>query len=203
MNKRNFYIFTTIASIILFVGLFYYLGIFSGKDLNIHQEPESVSGEVVDVLVDDKNIIIQSNDGREFNIKLNDKTNVLNLFNRSIDLSSIETGNFINVLGDFSRSDSINASKVNVVDTDSNLEITVYDKGKTFIYNPGSEFKVILNDYNYSLSNLSCSPSGIVNNITDSPGANPPYYAAKFEAVSIGECKLENKDFSVDINIEE
>lgn len=203
MNKRNLYIFILIASIILFLALFYYLGIFSGKSLSLSEDSKGVSGEVSNVSVSNKNIVIKDDTGENINIKLDKEVKILNLFNRPVKLSSVESGNFVNILGHFNKENSINASEVNVVDSDSNSEITVYDKGKEFIYNLGSEFKVILNDSNYSLSNLSCSPSGIINNITESPGANPPYYAAKFEAISPGECKLKNKDFSVDIRVEE
>lgn len=203
MNKRNFHIFLLIISIIIFVGALYYLGIFSGKILNYSQDPEGVFGEVVDISVSEKNMIVESGDGEELNIEINDETEILNLYNRSTDLSSFKTGNVVRVLGDVGEDSYVDASKIRVVDTDSNSEITIHDKEKTFTYSLGLEFSVILNDFNYSLSNLSCSPSGVVSNVTDTPGANPPYYAAEFEAVSVGQCKLENNDFSVDINVEE
>jgi hypothetical protein len=83
----------------------------------------------------------------------------------------------------------------------SQYEIRAQDSGKTFTYTVTTRFSVILDQNQYPKSDLSCQPQGIIGSISNIPEVQPPLYAARYEAVQSGTCKLKDGSFEVTIHI--
>ena len=84
---------------------------------------------------------------------------------------------------------------------DSTPQITWVDSGQTFVYEVASRFTVVLDSSRYPKQNLICTPGGMISPVTDVPDVVPPLYAARFEAVKVGECDLKTGDFSMHIKV--
>ena len=79
------------------------------------------------------------------------------------------------------------------------FEIREQDNGRTFTYSETSRFTVVLDSTKYPPEELKCSPDDVTGRISNSPAVSPPLYAATFEAVSGGQCVLQDRGFKVNI----
>ena len=79
--------------------------------------------------------------------------------------------------------------------------IKLSDKGKTFTFAVTSRFTVFLDDQNYPVTGLKCSPEGIIGIVTNGAYRGPDLYPVMFEGIQIGKCTLSDRDFSVQILI--
>ncbi len=76
------------------------------------------------------------------------------------------------------------------------------DGGHTFVFNPAERFTVILDSKRYPQNKLICKPEGIIGGISNAPSPIASNsYAASFETVKAGICKLASGDFSTTINV--
>ena len=83
------------------------------------------------------------------------------------------------------------------------LNIREGDSGRTFLYGMTTRFGVLLDERRNPRGNLHCTPEGIIGSVSNIPAVEPPLYAARFEAVATGTCKLADDNFSVTIVIKD
>ena len=76
------------------------------------------------------------------------------------------------------------------------------DSGKAFVYSAGARFSVFLDEGRNPERNVRCSPSGVIDRTEESPKAEPPIYAATFEAIATGTCILTDDHFAATIVVE-
>ena len=83
----------------------------------------------------------------------------------------------------------------------SDAQIKLSDSGKTFSYHLTDRFSVFLDDIKYPVKDLTCKPDGRIGYVSNGSLGGPGHYPIMFEAVSEGQCQLEDHDFHVDILI--
>src|SRR5215216_2258274 len=70
----------------------------------------------------------------------------------------------------------------------NNAQIKLSDSGKTFNYHLTDRFTVFLDDTDYPLKDIACTPEGIIGYISNGSLGGLDYYPVMFEAVAEGEC---------------
>ncbi len=78
-------------------------------------------------------------------------------------------------------------------------QIKLSDNGKTFTYHLTDRFSVFLDDTNYPVKNLTCTPDGIIGYVSNGSLRGPNKYPIMFEAAAEGQCVLKDGNFSVTI----
>ena len=81
----------------------------------------------------------------------------------------------------------------------NNAQIKLSDGGKTFTYHLTDRFSVFLDDTNYPVKDLTCTPDGIIGYVSNGSLGGLGNYPVMFEAVAEGQCSLDDRDFHVDI----
>ncbi len=81
------------------------------------------------------------------------------------------------------------------------LQIRAGDSGKSFAYDVGARFSVVLDERHTPKRTLACDPGGIVGALSNEPDTQPPQYALTLEGVQPGTCMLRGDDFRVRIVI--
>jgi hypothetical protein len=81
----------------------------------------------------------------------------------------------------------------------NDAQIKLSENGKTFTYHLTDRFSVFLDDENYPVKDLACTPDGIIGYVSNGSLGGPDHYPIMFEAVSEGTCRLQDHDFHVDI----
>ena len=84
----------------------------------------------------------------------------------------------------------------------NDAQIKLSDNGKTFSYHLTDRFSVFLDDTRYPVKDLICKPEGKIGYISNGSLGGPGHYPIMFEAISEGQCRLEDHDFHVDILIQ-
>jgi len=75
------------------------------------------------------------------------------------------------------------------------------DNGKAFTFTVTTRFTVFLDDQNYPVNELKCSPDGIIGMVSNGSMRGPGLYPVMFEALQTGQCTLTDRDFSVQLTI--
>lgn|SRR5574341_252773 len=83
----------------------------------------------------------------------------------------------------------------------NDAQIKLSDNNKTFSYHLTDRFSVFLDDENYPVKDLTCTPDGIIGYVSNGSLGGPDGYPIMFEGVAEGKCRLEDHDFHVDIII--
>lgn len=83
----------------------------------------------------------------------------------------------------------------------NDAQIKLSDNGKTFSYHITDRFSVFLDDTNYPVKNLTCTPDGIIGYVSNGSFRGPDRYPIMFEAAAEGQCVLKDGDFSVTISV--
>lgn len=83
----------------------------------------------------------------------------------------------------------------------NSAQIKLSDHGKIFSYHLTDRFSVFLDDANYPVKDLACTPEGIIGYVSNGSLGGLNHYPIMFEAVAEGDCRLEDRDFHVDIII--
>ncbi len=78
-------------------------------------------------------------------------------------------------------------------------QIKLSDNGRTFSYHLTDRFSVFLDDAKYPIKDLTCTPEGIIDYVSNGSLRGPGYYPIMFEAVMEGKCQLKDNDFQVEI----
>jgi hypothetical protein len=81
----------------------------------------------------------------------------------------------------------------------NNAQIKPSDNGKRFTYHLTDRFSVYLDDTNYPVQELVCTPDGIIGYVSNGSLGGLGHYPVMFEAVAEGQCSLDDRDFHVDI----
>ena len=81
----------------------------------------------------------------------------------------------------------------------NNAQIKLSDNGKTFTYHLTDRFSVYLDDTDYPVQELVCTPDGIIGYVSNGSLGGLGNYPVMFEAVAEGQCSLDDRDFHVDI----
>jgi len=82
------------------------------------------------------------------------------------------------------------------------LELHESDAGQTFTYDVNTRFTVYLDSTDNPPQDLTCTPDGIIGVVTDVPSVAPPMYAARFEAIAPGTCKLSDDHYHARITVD-
>ena len=82
-------------------------------------------------------------------------------------------------------------------------EIRREDSGRTFVYSVTTRFTLVLDSARYPRAELRVEPDSIVGSVSSEPAVAPPFYAARYEAVRAGTCRLLDRDFQVTIHVVE
>ena len=80
-----------------------------------------------------------------------------------------------------------------------NAQIKLSDNGKMFTYHLTDRFSVYLDDTDYPVQELVCTPDGIIGYVSNGSLGGLGNYPVMFEAVAEGQCSLDDRDFHVDI----
>lgn len=79
--------------------------------------------------------------------------------------------------------------------------INLSGNGKTFTFQLTTRFIVFLDDKEYPVKDIKCTPEGIIGYVSNGSVRGPDNYPIMFEAVGIGTCTLRNKDFQAYVTI--
>jgi len=71
------------------------------------------------------------------------------------------------------------------------------DNGKTFTFPITTRFSVFLDDQNHPVTQLKCSPEGIIGMVSNRSARGSDLYPVMFEALQAGQCTLTDRDFSI------
>ncbi len=85
----------------------------------------------------------------------------------------------------------------------SRAAITLADRGKELTVQVGHRFSVFLDDVEYPVDELSCTPEGYFGYISNASFRGLHLYPITFEAVLPGRCSLSNRDFRAEIIVVE
>lgn len=83
----------------------------------------------------------------------------------------------------------------------NDAQIKLSDRGKTFSYHITDRFTVFLDDTQYPVQDLLCTPDGIIGYISNGSLGGLSHYPIMFEALAEGTCRLEDHDFQVEIQV--
>ncbi|HET8575409.1 MAG TPA: hypothetical protein VFM02_04565 [Candidatus Paceibacterota bacterium] len=157
--------------------------------------PDSVitKGKVVSVANGAVEIQNGENTFRHFNVS--SSTKIFDIYGQTADISAIEPGDTIEVEN---LKNGMLAS-IQIIGTQSQSVITKENNGETFTFTLTSRFSVVLPKDEYSASNLSCTPDGIIGGISNIPAVSPAFWVKRFAGVQPGSCILKNGDFQVKI----
>jgi len=81
----------------------------------------------------------------------------------------------------------------------NNAQIKLSDNGKTFTYHLTDRFSVFLDDTEYPVPELVCTPDGIIGYVSNGSLGGLNNYPVMFEALAEGQCSLDDRHFHVDI----
>jgi hypothetical protein len=84
---------------------------------------------------------------------------------------------------------------------DVKMDIGLANNQKTFTFGIASRFFIFLDDKLYPVNELSCTPEGIIGQISNGSLRGPGSYPVMFEGVTSGSCTLSDRDFQVEIVI--
>ena len=77
--------------------------------------------------------------------------------------------------------------------------INLSGDGKTFTFRLTTRFIVFLDDKEYPVKDIKCTPEGIIGYVSNGSVRGPDNYPIMFEAVGIGTCTLRNRGFQAHI----
>ncbi len=85
----------------------------------------------------------------------------------------------------------------------STHSITGADNGKTLVVHQTDRFSVFLDDHEYPLDELRASAAGMLGIISNGSLRGPNCYPVMFEAVGEGEASLNDRDFKLEVRVDD
>jgi hypothetical protein len=79
--------------------------------------------------------------------------------------------------------------------------INLSGNGKSFSFRLTMRFIVFLDDKEYPVKDIRCTPEGIIGYVSNGSVRGPDNYPIMYEAVGVGTCTLRNKDFQAHVTV--